>query len=245
MKRRHLAIVLLVATALAVGTTIAASRLPTKKSAQQLGLGLDKNRWPITDYGASSSEHAAKALKRNKRSQRFNKSAFRVHPDDPSENSVIVDGVDANLPAFPLAHSSDVFIGTVSASQAFMAADQTGVYSEFAVEVNRVLKTADPQLSAGCVVELQRSGGRVKFRSGRTHGYSVDKENMPQIGGQYVFFVQRDPAHDILRIVTAYQLKNGKIEPLDELPQFLRLAGREEPEFLKDLQIAISAETGT
>lgn len=232
--------VLFLAAGLTVGTGIGAFRESSTKFLQSQGGGSHKSRWPITDFIVSLPQDPDKALKRNKRNKKFNKSQFRVHPKDPSENSVIVDAVDPKLPDLPVANSSDIFIGTVVASQAYITEDQTGVYSEFTINVSRVLKTADPNLSAGSLVEVQRQGGQVRFPAGRIHWYSVDKENMPESGCQYVFFVARDAEHNTLKIITAYEIKNGKMQPLDEMPQFRRHAGKDEAGFLEALQTALT-----
>jgi hypothetical protein len=239
MRSRNKVLVLVVVAVL-MGTAIGALRVTNKKTTKENDRVQGNSRWPTTDYVVSLPSDPEKAHIRKKRNKKFNKSEFRVHPNDPSENTVIVDAVDPKLPALPVAESTEIFIGTVLSSQAFIAEDQTGVYSEFTVNVSRVLKTADPNLSAGSVVELQRPGGRVKFRGGRIHWYSIDKENMPESGCQYVFFVARDAEHNTLKIITAYEMKNGKIQPLDEMPQFRRHAGKDEAGFLNALQTAIT-----
>ena len=130
-------------------------------------------------------------------------------------------------------------IGTINTSQAFVSDDKSGVYSEFAVKVDDVLKADSPDVVVGCLAEVERAGGRVKFLSGRTHWYSVDKENMPAPGRRYVFFLKRDNAGEGLRIITAYELRDGKVFPLDDLPQFLVNEGKDEVEFMTAIRSVV------
>jgi hypothetical protein len=132
-----------------------------------------------------------------------------------------------------------VLIGSVNEAQAFLSEDRTGVYSEFNISVERILKSSDQGSMLRSVVEVERQGGRVKFASGKVHWYSVDKENMPLVGKRYVFFLDGDVNGD-LQILTAYQLENGKVIPLDDLPQFRLFDGKDEAEFLNTLQTAVS-----
>ena len=62
---------------------------------------------------------------------------------------------------------------------------------------------------------------------------------MPLVGKRYVFFLDSNVNGD-LQILTAYQLENGQVIPLDDLPQFRLFDGKDEAEFLNTLQTAIS-----
>ena len=190
----------------------------------------------VTDYGVQPEADPEKAAKRSARGKKHNKSDFRVHPDDPSDNTTLVDAVDRTLPGLPIKQSTAVLIGTVVASQAFLSDDKTGVYSEFTIRVEDVFKSDSPGFVTGCLTEVERRGGRVKFSSGRIHWYSVDKENMPVAGRQYVFFLTRESQVDNLKILTAYELRGGKVFALDDLSQFRAHEGNSEEDFIKALR---------
>lgn len=66
-------------------------------------------------------------------------------------------------------------------------------------------------------------------------------EGHPEVGGQYVFFLGRlAPVLDY-RIERAYQLKNGKVLPLDDGRPFSDYEGMSTTDFLIKVQAAISA----
>jgi len=239
--RKRLGLLFLISLVVTATTTIAALRhFGRQDPPQAKRQRSDKTLWPLTDYVVSPAADPEKAAKRIARGKKHNKSDFRVHPDDPSENTTLVDAVDRTLPALPLGQSNAVLIGSVVASQAFLSDDQTGVYSEFTIRVDDVLKSDSPDLVSGCLVEAERQGGRVRFPSGRTHWYSVDKENMPASGRRYVFFLTGKNPDDGLQILTAYELRDGKIFPLDDLSQFSAYEGKDETNFIKALRMLVA-----
>jgi len=200
---------------------------------------IDRASWPVTDYVVPQAADPETAAKRKARAKKHDKSDFRVHPDDPSENTTLVDAVDRTLPAFPVGQSTAVLIGSVIDSHAFLSDDRTGIYSEFTIRVDDVLKSDSSDLVSGCLADVERQGGRVRFPSGRTHWYSVDKENMPSSGRQYVFFLTRKNLEEGFQVLTAYEFRGGRVFPLDELPQFISQHGRSGTAFMKDFRSAL------
>lgn len=46
------------------------------------------------------------------------------------------------------------------------------------------------------------------------------KANMPNVGAQYVLFLKCQDKDHAYHLLTAYELRGGKVFPLDALPQF-------------------------
>ena len=208
--------------------------------------GTDQSSWPLTDYSVPKSADPEMRARRENRGKKYDKSMFRVHPRDPAENTVRTQSFDpyATLPALPVTQSSAVVIGEVIAAQAYLSNDQTGVYSEFNIRLDDVLKSVGSHvLAIGCQIDLEREGGRVKFPSGRVHWYSVDKENMPRVGRRYLFFLTRDGNEQIFHVLTAYELRGAKVFPLDELPQFKAHAGENEFDFITAVRTLLAASS--
>jgi len=195
----------------------------------------DKTSWPLLDYTVSQPDDP----QRKARSKKHDKSEFRVHPDDPSENTTLVDAIDSNLPALPVTQSNAVLIGEVLNAQAYLSDDRTGVYSEFTIRVSDIIKS-DWDVKIGNLIEVDRDGGRVKFPSGKTHWYSVDKENMPNTGRRYVLFVTRQNELGALHLLTGYELREGKVFPLDDLPQFAAHTAQDETSFMNAVRAALA-----
>ena len=197
------------------------------------GNGQKENRFPIVDYDSPEPKDPAELVKRKLRGKRYNKSDWAVNPDAPSDTTVRVDFIDPNLPAFPISQSPVVVLGRVLDSRAYLSNDKTGVYSVFSIQIEQVLKSS-LSITNGSVIETEREGGRVKFSSGRLHLYLTDKADMPIVGGRYVLFL--DGKNDqAFQIVTAYELQEHKVRPLDRLHDAQRYDNWDESEFLVEL----------
>jgi hypothetical protein len=75
---------------------------------------------------------------------------------------------DLRLPALPVARSAAIFIGTVVDAKAHLTPDKTGVFSEFAFQVDSILKVDSKRnVKADETITVERSGGRVRMPSGK------------------------------------------------------------------------------
>lgn len=179
-----------------------------------------ENDSPIVDFQQAPPTDEREQTKRRLRGAKHDKSLWNVDPTDRSDNTVIVDFVDPNLPALPFTKSTTVVVGSITAAKAYLSNDLTGVYSEFVLRVEEVIKS-DPQVPVihGCTVEVVREGGRVRFPSGHVHLYKISELEMPHVGARYLFFLTDGNQNDSFPILTAYKLHAGKIIPLDNLRQ--------------------------
>jgi hypothetical protein len=243
MRDRNLLLISIAILATCTAIAVAAFRNQAQKDVGGQ-VAADHNSWPLTDYSAPRPIDPEKRALREARGKKYAKSMFRVHPEDPSENTAIVDTVDRSLPALPVMRSNLVVLGDVLAANAYLSNDQTGIYSEFSIRVEDVLKNEDLEpLTNGCLIDIEREGGRVRFPSGRIHWYSVDKENMPLVGRRYVFFLTRGSQEEAFHILTAYELRGGKVVVLDELPQFKSQAGKNEGDFVNAVRTLVNTSS--
>lgn len=110
-----------------------------------------------------------------------------------------------------------IVIGTIVGGKVFVSEDRDLVYSDYRTRVTAVLKQ-DSQRAIPQDGEIitWRSGGSLRFPSGHIKHFIIAGEGFPEIGSEYVFFLWRgDPRLDEYSIVTAYQLRNGVVLPLD------------------------------
>jgi hypothetical protein len=78
-------------------------------------------------------------------------------------------------------------------AQAHFAEDQTDVHSEFVVQTTEVLKNDDKAaLAVGNSVTLERSGGRVRFPSGKVMVSATNHQDLPRVGKRYLFFLSHE-----------------------------------------------------
>lgn len=197
----------------------------------------DENRYPIADFLAPEPSEPRERAKRLVRSEKYDKSLFHVNPNAPGDSTALVDAVDPSIPAFPLSQSSLVVVGQVMDARAYLSRDKSGVYSSFTIQVNEILKDSSRfSITSGSVIEADRQGGRVRFPSGRLHLFTVSGLDMPQVGMRYLLFLQNGVDDQIFSIVSGYELKEGKVYALDDLPNAKTHESADELTFLSQVR---------
>jgi hypothetical protein len=120
------------------------------------------------------------------------------------------------FPAIPTAKSNLVMSGKVTKAKAFLSNDKTGIYSEFEVEIEKIIKNNDKStVSIGETIQVERIGGQVRFPSSQVVKYMIYGQGLPQEEKNYIFFLSYDAQRQSYRIVTAYEIRKGRIYALD------------------------------
>lgn len=242
---RTLKLTLAITTTVLLSTAIASSQRgrATKQSGPP-----DFSNFPIVDFEAKeAAEPNAKAALDAKGRKYSKKYAGKIN----EELHQIFTNSDWNLrlPALPVARSAAIFIGTVVEAKAHLSPDKTGVFSEFAFQVESILKN-DPhrKVDGGETISVERSGGRVRMPSGKLIVSWTNNQNMPKVGSRYVFFLTHafetagDTGNDFY-LLTGYEFKDGKLLLLDSSikPEVLAYKGALESSFLEDLITALKS----
>ena len=206
----------------------------------------DFGNFPIVDLAAPSApESKAKAI-RDSKARKYSKKYAKAIGEETDQVFSTSDW-DLRLPALPVERSAAIIIGTVSGAAAYLTPDKTGVYSEFAVRVDSILKE-DPKkrLTGGDTISVERNGGRVRMPSGKIAVSWTNHQGMPKVGSRYVFFLTHDfevagDTFDDFYLLTAYELRGEKVFPLDKTPKesVLAYTGTAESSFLTDLAEAL------
>jgi hypothetical protein len=150
-----------------------------------------------------------------------------------------------NMPGIPVSKSDAIVLGTVTDSRAYLSNDKSGVYSEFQLSADQILKDSTKSLVLHGNVVAIRFGGIVRFADGKTQKYSIAMQGWPRKGRRYVLFLRRNEYGDF-DIVTGYELRDGITFPLDgsnrpganETP-FHAYSGMSEVGFLEAVQKAV------
>ncbi len=221
------------------------------KSAQNKNRKLSKlnpDTVPVVDYNASQATDSG----RQKKNRRHGGVSGFVDKSYKGGESVLTNDWEVGLPALPVDRSDAILIGRVIDAQAYLTDDKTSIYSEFKVVIDKTLKGDEQALSPGTPIIAERLGGRLRLPSGRTNVYRVIGQAFPQLNGRYVFFLKRENAEGDYSILTAYELKGGRIVPLDgssiELTsawQFDKYKDVDEQQFLNELQELIVRSSGS
>jgi hypothetical protein len=221
---------------------------------------LHADDYPIADYQSQESTDPQERAKRKARNRRHDLkdnlkgealNRFTLKENDPDILIPLTPSHTPTEPAIPLAKSDAVVVGEVTGAQAYLSNDRTRVYSEFTVRVEDVLKNGSTApLYSGAQIAAQRSGGRVRFPSGKTLLRAAPYgQNMPRLGQRYVLFLKHNDEGQDYSIITAYELRSGQVFPLDGSPEgdgksrlfteYEKYAGKDEMAFLNDVREAI------
>lgn len=199
------------------------------------------SQYPVVDYDALKPDDPEKIIKRSTKSSRFDKHNF-VSKDPANHVTVseIYSDARANIPALPTAASEAVVIGEVLDAQAHLSNDKTGIYSEFTIRVNEVLKGGSVNVvSAGSTIVATRIGGIVRYHNGHRRLHHISGEGMPRVGKQYLLFL-KSVGQDLYSILTGYELAASGMIPVDYERQFAIYRGYEKEAFLKAVRDAIA-----
>lgn len=148
----------------------------------------------------------------------------------------------AKLSALPVEKSRLVIIGEIVEARAYLTKDKTGVYSEFRIRVDEVLKAdSNFETAVGSSLTASRPGGRVRYPSGHITFSFVIGQGMPQVGQRYVFFLASDEQQADFDILTGYELKGDHIALLDSPSghPITKYKGADKQTFLNELRAAI------
>lgn len=181
---------------------------------------IDFKQFPIVDLATPlPSEQSAKTIRARKSKKYNNNSLSEI--SEASNVSFVVNETLSKLSALPVDKSSVVLTGEITDAKAYLSEDKTAVYSEFEIRIQTVFKNNTSKvLSPGESMAVERFGGRVRLPSGKLFIEAVDNQDMPRVGGKYLIFLTNDfigakHSDDDFNILMGYELKGGKVFPLD------------------------------
>lgn len=202
---------------------------------------------PIVDYDEAdkledtiqAKQHSMRAI----RSTRYNNRVW-VKKDFQSSQVLSTTHWWRGLSALPVEQSDVIVIGKISETQAYLSNDKSGIYTEFTILVDQILKSSkNIPLSVGDSLTGERAGGAVRYRSGQVTKYFFSGQGFPRLGRTYVLFLKRNSEGQDYHILTGYQLRKGKVTPLDQVDFFAHYEGQEQRSFLDEiLEIITQAE---
>jgi hypothetical protein len=202
---------------------------------------------PVAIFAASETDNLAERNQRRVKNRRYdNRRPQPIHElEDDVEELPLITHWEWKISAIPSAQSDVIAIGEVADAQAYLSNDKTGVYSEFTILLKEVLKngTSAPLKSDDSIV-AEREGGAVRFPSGRVQRYRIANQGMPRKGQAHVFFLKRNDLEQGFSIITAYQLRDGRVVPLDTGAKFSVYKGAEEEAFLGAVRVSLKGGRG-
>ena len=146
---------------------------------------LDK-QLPIVDYNEPKPTQAGERGRRLAKDRRHNRRKHEI-VEGMTETYTIYHW-EADFPPLPVEQSTTIVIGKVSEARAHISENKSSVYSEFVVEVQRILKD---DAGVGSRVVAERDGGRIRFPSGSVFRYFVIGLGIPEVDNSYLLFLKQ------------------------------------------------------
>jgi hypothetical protein len=194
----------------------------------------DFSKFPTVDYDAVESLTAPELEQRRIKNKRYQATLDVMQNPRPDGIAIITSDGEPLPPAIPFAESRLIVIGDILSSTARLTDGKKEIYSEYSVRIKTILKKdkqREPPLND--IITVDRAGGAVLYPSGQKILYRNDWHKFPEVGGQYVFFLNNDDDQNPnYKILTAYRLNNGKIIALDNHPNFKEFDGTSEKDFM-------------
>jgi hypothetical protein len=196
----------------------------------------DFGKYPVADLSAPEPSSLAERAERSLKNKRYDRHAMVLQNPGPDDTLVVISDAEPEPAAIPSETSRLVIIGSILSSNAFVSNDKSGVYSEYSLYIQSVLKNDKAkERHPGETIIVDRSGGYVKYPKGQKILYINDWQDLPELNGRYLIFLDKEGSEQNpnYKIITAYQFKDNQVLPLDRTSRFAEFKGMAESTFVK------------
>jgi len=196
----------------------------------------DLNKYPSVDYDAPEVATAREHEERVIKNKRYDESLMVMRYADPETIAETADDVEPEPSPIPVSESKLVVIGEVTSAKAYLSNERKGIYTEYILRIESILKADKQKLRVGENITTDRAGGVVRYPSGQKVLYLISWQQLPSPGNRYLFFLAKDELDNPnYKIITGYQLKDKKVIALDNLQIFLDFNGKNEADFIRQV----------
>jgi len=200
-------------------TEIAARARPTPPADKHNGPKTrgDYSRYPTTDYDAPELSDKVEREKREHKSKRYDGQDWVVR--NPAPETTGFGAIDETPPpaAVPVDQSDAIVQGHVSNAHSHLSNDKRGIYTEFDIAVDEVLKSGKNAIRAGKEITVDRPGGIVRYPNGQSLFYSAGAIGFPKVGTTVILFLTTDGKSPNYQVLTGYELDETGAWALDYL----------------------------
>ncbi|HKP68909.1 MAG TPA: hypothetical protein VJV05_06475 [Pyrinomonadaceae bacterium] len=194
-------------------------------------------KFAVADYDAPLPENPDELAQRRIKGQRYDNSSWVAKNPNPDADYARRSLAIQPISAFPIEDSDVVVIGLAIGVSAYLSNDKTGVYSEYTIRVEQVLKDGGSRnLMAGSTITMDRAGGAVRYPDGHKVAYFIAERKLPVVGTMYALFLRDDKRSKSFDIVTLYELKRDSVVPVDSGYSFEEVRGMTKSAFIKTVQ---------
>ena len=194
-------------------------------------------KFAVADYEAALPDNPEDLAVRRAKSQRYDNQHWVVKNPSPDTDYARRSIAVQPSPTFPVEESDIVAIGLVIGVTAHLSNDKSGVYSEYTVRVEQVMKDATSRsLGQGSTITIDRAGGAVRYADGRKLAYFISEKKLPTVGSLYALFLRDDKRSKNYEVVTLYEFKRDNVVPLDSGYSLEDIRGMTKSDLIKAIQ---------
>lgn len=173
----------------------------------------DLSKYGSVKYDAPQIENTQEWERRRQISQRYDNQGWVVKSVHPVTGGIGKITEDSPPPLFPIDESALVIVGEVEMINAFLSNDKGGVYTEFTIQVEEVLKNDGKKNPKK--VTADREGGVVVYPNGQRVMYQSSERGLPLLGSKYLFFLTKDELSPNYEILTSYDINSSNVRQME------------------------------
>ena len=173
----------------------------------------------VVNYDLPESADLEEREKRKLKNKRYDNRGWVSRNPNPESVGRSCDDCVSDPPAMPTLESDFIIIGEIISGTAFLSTDKSGIYTEYAVRIEEVIKgggSNKAELKDSVMVD--RAGGCVKYPNGQKMFYIMSGPSLPRVGNRYVLFLNNTDKSPNYNILVGYRLLNGRVVPIDDGP---------------------------
>lgn len=219
-----------------IGLLISTDRTYSQKGKNQNELPkVFQKDYPIVDYNAPEPTDSKEREERRQKNKRYDTNGPVVAKNPGPKTDLILSFDAEQVPsAIPSAESSLIIIGELLNAKASLSNNKKGLYSEYTLRIQTILKNdIQKNLQPDKNITIDRAGGYVRYPNGQKVLYLIDWQYLPEVKKRYLFFLNNKDQNLNYRIITGYELVNGRVAALDNSPIFSKFNEISETDFIK------------
>ena len=162
-------------------------------------------KFAVTGYDSPLPEDPEELAQRRIKNQRYDNQNWVAKSPNPEADYARRSIAVQPLPALPVDESDLVVTGLAIGVTAHLSNDKTGIYSEYTIRVDQVLKDGlSKNLTSASTITIDRAGGAVLYPNGHRLAYFIAERKLPVVGAMYALFLRDDKRSKNYEIVALY-----------------------------------------
>lgn len=197
----------------------------------------DLSKYASVDYSRAPEDMSAARILANKR---YDEQYWVVESVHPVTGGVGRVSEEPPSPLFPVDDSTLIVVGEVIKASAFFSNDKRGVYTEFTIRVDDVLKRSDTGKRNPTKIMADRAGGVVIYPGGQRVLYQDSDIGLPRLASKYLFFLKKDDESPNYAILTSYDITGARPVQVENIPSFTEFKDLDKTVFLEKVRSKIA-----